>query len=66
MTAVNPVRIRLTGTHTDVTAALTVLEQVFTLAAVSEPYPARSASHPGVLVYAVISRRFPLTGGTHR
>jgi hypothetical protein len=64
MSTSDPVQIRLVGPRDAVAARLADLAAAFTLTHVSEPLPTRSKSFPGVLVYATISRRYPLTGGT--
>jgi hypothetical protein len=58
------VQIRLIGTRVDVAAILRLLDDAATLTDVSDPRPSHSKQRPGVLVYATVSRTFPLTGGT--
>ena len=57
---VDDVQIRLVGTTIDVTAALDVLREVFTVSGLSELERARGRH---VRLYATINRRVPYTGG---
>jgi hypothetical protein len=57
---VDDVQIRLVGTDLDVTSALDVLHEVFTISNLSAPEPARGQQ---VRLYAKISRRVPYSGG---
>ena len=57
---VAPIQIRLVGRDLDVTAALDVLRDVFTVAEVTSLYRARGGR---VRLYAVVSREVPLRGG---
>lgn len=61
---VRPVSVRLIGARADVAALLRLLDDTTTLTEVTDPRPSNSSKFPGFLVYATVTRRYPLTGGT--